>query len=100
MSEKKKKEEWLELVGHRIREMRYSMGKEFRSREFFVQNRSESLFNYEDWISSRYLASIELGNNQLSIEKLIRLAFALEVEPIELFAEIVEIYQRVHNSGE
>ena len=44
-------------------------------------------------ISSRYLASLELGNNQMSIEKLIKLTYALEVDPVELFSEILHIYQ-------
>lgn len=92
MSEKKKKEAWLEKTGELIRERRYSLGKEFKNRDFFVQDRSENLFSYNEWISTRYLASIELGNNQISIEKLIQLAFALETDPIELFAEIEKIY--------
>lgn len=93
MSERKQKDVWIEKVGQLIREKRYALGKEFRSREFFVADRSENLFEYEDWISSRYLASIELGNNQMSIEKLIQISYALEVDPIDLFAEIVKIYQ-------
>ena len=93
MSERKQKHVWIEKVGQLIREKRYALGIEFRSREFFVSDRSENLFEYEDWISSRYLASIELGNNQMSIEKLIQISYALEVDPIDLFAEIVKIYQ-------
>lgn len=93
MSERKQKDVWIEKVGQLIREKRYALGNEFRSREFFVADRSENLFEYEDCISSRYLASIELGNNQMSIEKLIQIAYALEVDPIDLFAEIVKIYQ-------
>lgn len=96
MSERKQKKAWIEKVGLLIREKRYALGHEFQSREFFVADRSENLFEYEDWISSRYLASIELGNNQMSIEKLIQIAYALEVDPIHLFAEIVIIYQQDH----
>ena len=94
MSERKQKEVWIEKVGQLIRDKRYGLGSEFRSREFFVADRSENLFEHNDWISSRYLASIELGNNQMSIEKLIQIAYALEVDPIDLFAEIVNIYQQ------
>lgn len=93
MSERKKKDDWIQKTGQMLRDKRMAMGKEFKSREFFVEDRSEKLFNYDDWISSRYLASIELGNNQLSIEKLIKLAYALEIDPVELFSEIVRIYQ-------
>lgn len=98
MSEKKKKEGWIIKMGQAIRDKRIALGKEFENREFFVEDRSEKLFDYEDWISTRYLASIELGNNQLSIEKLIKLAYALEIDPVGLFADIVKIYQEEHNS--
>ena len=93
MSERKKKDDWIQKTGQMLRDKRMALGKEFKHREFFVEDRSEKLFNYDDWISSRYLASIELGNNQLSIEKLIKLAYALEIDPVELFSEIVRIYQ-------
>jgi len=93
MSERKKKDDWIQKTGQMLRDKRMALGKEFKSREFFVEDRSEKLFNYDNWISSRYLASIELGNNQLSIEKLIKLAYALEIDPVELFSEIVRIYQ-------
>ena len=93
MSERKKKHGWILKTGQMLREKRIALGKEFKSREFFVEDRSENLFNYEDWISVRYLSSIELGNNQLSIEKLIKLAYALEIDPVELFSNIVQIYQ-------
>ena len=73
MSERKKKDDWIQKTGQMLRDKRMALGKEFKSREFFVEDRSEKLFDYDDWISSRYLASIELGNNQLSIEKLIKL---------------------------
>jgi len=97
MSERKNKDEWIQKVGLMIHDKRMALGKEFKSREFFVEDRSEKLFNYDDWISSRYLASIELGNNQLSIEKLIKLAYALEIDPVELFSEIVKIYQQTQD---
>lgn len=94
MSERKQKELWIVEVGKLIREKRLALGKEFKSRDFFVEERSEKLFDFEDWISSRYLSSIELGNNQMSLEKLIQLAYALETDPIELFEEILSVYRR------
>ena len=93
MSERIQKEIWLKHVGELIREKRYALGREFQSREFFVMDRSENLFQYEEWISTRYLASIELGNNQMSIEKLIQIAYALEIDPADLFTDVVKIYQ-------
>lgn len=93
MSEKLSKDSRLVKVGKLLREKRVALGTQFKSREFFIEDRSENLFNYEEWISSRYLASLELGNNQMSIEKLIKLAYALEVDPVELFSKILHIYQ-------
>ena len=93
MSEKLFKDPKLVKVGNLIRSKRIALGREFRSREFFVEDRSGNFFDYEDWISSRYLASLELGNNQMSIEKLIKLSYALEIDPVELFSEILKIYQ-------
>lgn len=94
MSERKEKEVWLQKVGQRIREKRYLLGREFQNREFFIQDRSENLFQYNEWISLRYLNSIEQGNNQMSIEKLIQIAFALEVDPLELFSDVLNIYRQ------
>lgn len=93
MSEKILKDNRLVKVGKLIKSKRIALGPQFKSREFFIEDRSENLFDYEEWISSRYLASLELGNNQMSIEKLIKLAYALEVDPVELFSEILLIYQ-------
>lgn len=94
MSEKKQQDERLITVGDLIKSKRLALGPCFRSREFFIEDRSENLFNFEDWISLRYLASLELGKNQMSIDKLIKLAYALEVDPVELFSEILIIYQK------
>lgn len=63
------------------------------SREKFIFDRSEKLFGHEQWISLRYLSSIESGDNQVSIEKMIKLSYALEIDPEELFAEILKIYK-------
>ena len=62
----------------------------FRS-EKFIEKRSDELFGAEDWISLRYLYNIEHGKNWISIEKLLLLSKALEVDPVDLFVEIVEI---------
>lgn len=100
MSERKKKEVWLQKVGQLICEKRYLLGKEFQNREFFIQDRSENLFQYNEWISLRYLNSIEHGNNQMSIEKLIQIAFALEVDPLELFSDVLNIYRQENAKDE
>lgn len=49
------------------------------------------MFGDDDWISLRYLANIESGNNLPSIEMLIKLAIAYETDPVELFESIYEI---------
>jgi transcriptional regulator with XRE-family HTH domain len=98
MSERKQKEVWILEVGKLLRKKRLALGKEFKSRDFFVEDRSGNLFDFNDWISSRYLASVELGNNQISLEKLIQLAYALETDPVELFEEILIIYLRFKNN--
>ena len=98
MSERITKDKRLLKVGQLIHGKRIALGKKFKSRGFVVEDRSEKLFNYSDWISIRYLTSIELGNNQLSIEKLIQLSYALETDPVELFSDIVKIYQQEHTS--
>ena len=94
MSEIKNCKEWLTKTGQYIRSRRLSLGAEFKNRDFFIEERSQNLFGYEDWISSRYLASIELGKNQMSIEKMIQIAYALEMDPVEMFGEILKIYQK------
>ena len=50
------------------------------------------LFGGKDWILQRHLSNIELGNNWMSIEKLMILATALEEDPVDLFSEIIEVY--------
>lgn len=64
------------------------------SRESFIENRNELIFNADentDWISLRYLVNTETGKNLPSIEMLIKLAVALEVDPVDLFEEIYKI---------
>ena len=59
------------------------------------EDRNELLFNSvnenSDWISLRYLINIETGKNLPSIEMLIKLSIALEVDPVELFDDIYKI---------
>lgn len=93
MAEKNKKSEALIRIGQLFEQKRKSLGKQYKSREQFICNRSDELFGSEDWISLRHLYNIEHGNNWISIEKLIMLADALEEDPGDLFDEIVAIYR-------
>ena len=94
MSEKNNDSEVLYEIGRLIESKRKSLGKQYISREQFIDRRSEELFGSEDWISVRHLYNIEHGKNWISIEKLIVLSDALEENPVNLFADIVEIYRR------
>ena len=83
----------LRKIGMLFQEKRWSISNE--SRESFIENRNELLFNSvnenSDWISLRYLINIETGKNLPSIEMLIKLSIALEVDPVELFDDIYKI---------
>ena len=93
MAERIKQSEALTKIGILFEQKRKALGKQYKSRERFINNRSDELFGSEDWISLRHLCNIERGKNWISIEKLILLADALEEDPSDLFDEIVNIYR-------
>ena len=93
MSRRKKYDENLILIGEYLRERRISLGEQYKNRDNFVYITSRNLFNNEQWISSRYLASIELGHNMISLDLLIKLAYALEMDPADIFNQILKIYR-------
>lgn len=92
MSEKKTFDPALVEIGILLTNKRKALGHEYKTREKFIDLRSNELFGGNDWISPRHLANIELGKNWISIEKLIILSHALEENPADLFEEIVQIY--------
>ena len=98
MAERKNYDQGLQKVGELLREKRIALGREYKSRESFINLRSEELFGGEDWISLRHLASLELGNNWISIEKLLILAAALEQDPVDLFSEMIRTYNENKSS--
>ncbi len=91
MSERKNYNSKLVKIGDHLKSKRMCLGDECRTREGFISDRSDKLFQGEEWISARYLANVELGKNQISFEKFIMLSYALECDPVELFSEIMEI---------
>lgn len=91
-TEKKQYDQRLVEIGSMLKRKRLGLGTQYQNREAFIDLRSEEIFGGSQWISPRYLASIELGNNWISIEKLVKLADALEENPVELFEEIMKIY--------
>ena len=97
MAERIKQSEALTKIGILFEQKRKALGKQYKCRERFINNRSDELFGSEDWISLRHLCNIERGKNWISIEKLILLADALEEDPSDLFDEIVNIYRHSKN---
>ena len=94
MAERQKYDPGLVKIGGLITKKRKALGYAYKSRESFIDRRSEELFGGEPWISPRHLANLELGKNWISIEKLIVLATALEENPVDLFEEIIQTYQK------
>lgn len=92
MAERNKYDPRLVNVGQLLMNKRKSLGTEYKTREQFINLRSIELFDGKDWISPRHLSNIELGKNWISIEKLLVLSAALEENPVDLFAEIIEAY--------
>lgn len=93
MAERKEYDQGLVNVGKLLADKRKALGPLYKSRDYFINIRSEELFGGEDWISPRHLANLELGKNWISIEKLLVLSTALEEDPVDLFEEIITTYQ-------
>lgn len=93
MVERKKDNYQLVKIGQLLLKKRKLLGKNYSSREQFIYNRSQELFGGKEWISIRHLTNLELGKNLPSINMLITLSYAYEIDPIELFSEIVSIYK-------
>lgn len=94
MAERKKYDPGLVKVGELFTEKRKALGTYYKSRESFIDRRSIELFGGDNWISPRHLANLESGKNWISIEKLLVLATALEENPVDLFEEIINTYQK------
>ncbi len=92
MAERTEFDEKLMNIGNYLYERRKMLGPQYKSRDKFIDQRSIELFGGDPWISSRHLASLERGKNWISIELLIKHAFALECDPVNLFSDIVSIY--------
>lgn len=93
MSERKKYDPRLIKIGQILSTKRKNLGENYKTRENFIDLRSDELFDRQQWISPRHLANIESGKNWISIEKLLLLAIALEEDPVDLFSEIIQAYQ-------
>lgn len=97
MAERKNKyDQGLINIGNLITSKRKALGSRYSTRAKFIDTRSQELFSSQDWISLRHLANIETGKNWISIEKLLLLAAALEEDYVDLFKEIITVYQNKH----
>ena len=93
MVERKQDDLRLVKIGQLLLEKRKLLGKNYSSREKFIYSRSKELFGGKDWISIRHLTNLELGKNLPSINMLITLSYAYEIDPIELISEIIAVYE-------
>lgn len=94
MAEIKEYNPKLAEIGNLLKAKREALGSRYKSRDKFITERSTELFAGEPWISWRHLTNLENGKNWPSLEMLIKHAYALEVDPVELFREILEIYNQ------
>lgn len=92
MAERKEYDHGLVNIGMMFVEKRKALGKPYHIRASFIEKRSAEIFNNIPWISQRHLASLERGKNWISVELLIQHAYALEMDPTDLFKEILEVY--------
>ena len=60
MAERKKYDPGLVCVGELLANKRKALGPKYKTREHFIELRSNELFGGNDWISPRHLANIEL----------------------------------------
>ena len=93
MSERDIYDPRLVRIGELLVQKRKALGTNYRSRENFIHQRSREVFDGVPWISVRHLSSLESGKNWISIEMLIQHAYALEMDPVELFRELLQAYQ-------
>ena len=94
MSSRKEYDPGLVKIGELLVKKRKALGEAYKSRESFIERRSDEIFKGNTWISPRHLANLELGKNWISIEKLLILSTALEEDPVDLFEEIIRTYQK------
>lgn len=62
-----------------------------RTRQGFIDDRSEKYFDNKEWISEKTLLNYETGKNVPSIQNIKKLAVALEIDPLKLIEEILEL---------
>ena len=78
-------------VGELLKKYREQLTDIPKSRQAFIDDRSENYFDGEEWISERTLMNYEKGKNIPSLKSLKKLTIALEVDLNELINAIMPL---------
>ncbi|MBC1470764.1 MULTISPECIES: helix-turn-helix domain-containing protein [Listeria] len=78
-------------IGNLLKSYRMKLTDIPRSRQNFINDRSEKYFGYEEWISEKTLMNYETGKNIPSLQSLKKLSIALEVDLLEFLSEIMSL---------
>ncbi len=78
-------------IGYLIKKYRKQLSDIPRSRQRFIDDRSEKYFDNKEWISEKTLMNYETGKNVPSIQNIKKLAIALEMDALKLIEEILEL---------
>ena len=78
-------------IGNLIRKHRASLTDLPKSRQGFIEDRSQKFFDCDDWISENTLCNYENGKNIPSLENIRNLSIALEIDELELVKEILDL---------
>lgn len=87
----RKNETQRRAIGDLIKKHRLYLTDLPRSRQGFIDDRSQKYFNYEDWISEKTLSNYENGKNIPSLENIRNLSIALEIDELEFVKEILNL---------
>ncbi|WP_434109451.1 helix-turn-helix transcriptional regulator [Enterococcus faecalis] len=75
-------------IGQLLKGLRLALNDIDKTRQAFIDDRSEKFFDNSDWISEKTLQNYENGKNIPTIPNLLKLAVALEIDERELLIKI------------
>lgn len=87
----RKKTNQTKEVGKLIKEYRLKITDVPKSRQAFIDDRSEKYFDNEEWMSEKTLMNYETGKNVPALKNIKKLSIALEVDALELVSKILEL---------
>lgn len=87
----RKKENQNKELGQLLKGLRLDLNDIKKTRQAFIDDRSEKFFDNIEWISEKTLQNYENGKNIPTIPNLLKLAVALEIDDTELFKKIKRI---------